>query len=64
MKLNEFLKNRKTEAAKKLANHKILGIRSSLSIMEVAELHDIVNGMEGLLPTNQNKWFMGYHSMN
>ena len=64
MNLKNFLNNRIENAKRKLENHSDLGSKSNLSIYEVAELRDIVNGTEDLLPEKEERYFMGLHSLN
>jgi hypothetical protein len=45
MNLNEIRNNIVKSAQQKLNRHKVMGAESSLSILEVAELLDIVTGM-------------------
>ena len=63
MKFNDIVNNRIEMAKQKLSHHRNLGSKSALSIREVAELLDIVNG-NGDLSASENSLFFGLYSMN
>ena len=44
MSLDEIKNNVIKKAQQKLNQHKMMGNRTALSILEVAELHDIISG--------------------
>lgn len=55
----QFINTNRVKAAKyKLSQHRIQGERSSLSIIQVAQLMDVVkNGGEGNQPSNGSVFF-------
>jgi len=64
MKMNNFLNNRREVAKRKLADHRVSGSRSLLSIYDVAKLYDIMNNSECLIPTAEDRYFIGLYSLN
>lgn len=64
MKFNNIVTNRIKLAKQKLNDHRNLGTKSRLSIEQVAELHDIVNGGNSMVPEGETGLFYGLHSLN
>jgi hypothetical protein len=64
MKLTEVTMNRIKFAQQRLQNHRELGSRSRLSVLEVAALLDIVNGQAGHESNQIADMIFGVYSKN